>query len=517
MTRIEKKVDIPLTSLSKKSSVIIHDEGGILIQNAKRVTKEEIMSEAVLSVIKLPKYANIKAFLHIRSTPHKFKQVKLVNTTKTSLLLSFILVLIGVLFNEYLSIFNFINIHAELCEGSSEHLGNYTEQIKEYTNYYGAEQLWSYSEYTRDSLYAEADTVYNGELFTPGWPEPFVFDNSLLCESYTMVVTPPCAVPYPFKIFCPKSYTIVINPCIDDVYSPPDFYEIFPEWTYNETKIEIPETTTMDYFLEELVTRINYASSSYCFWSALLVFFGPGRLVSSPGMCLNIKILLTSLSKSQFIITFVSMWLLVELIINWATLFLIDSQFLLIFQLSSVDPCFADVGFVEEMYTLVYEVCSNITMMETEYISTLSEMDYYGRLEFTYLDYFTDMEPIYEYSFNEWNSSCNISTFMTFIKPIETHNNGLFYLLDSGLVAAICFQPILCNVVWHLFQIISPLSPNNGKIVFPLQEVDQGTIDTMKLHMFSYVRYSSFIPLVILFSTFMVILLDLFNILPPMY
>ena len=112
-----------------------------------------------------------------------------------------------------------------------------------------------------------------------------------------------------------------------------------------------------------------------------------------------------------------------------------------------------------------------------------SWISYYSGIEQTYIDGGVQSQPsVYaSYVQPQWPAGCDALDVLQSLDVPDTRSNGMFYILNSGYVAAIFIQPLLCNLLWYTFELLQPLSAFNGRV---MMDLNHATTDVNKFDEF---------------------------------
>eukprot|EP01084_Bolivina_argentea_P313533 542953_1 len=262
---------------------------------------------------------------------------------------------------------------------------------------------------------------------------------------------------------------------------------------------------TANDLLWEIYQRATFIASFYCLYMALMIFLGAPYIITSPRITTKMRYFLNQFTKIWFIVLLLFIWYSSEILGLLWKLLVIDTDLLIILKYATIDPCFADITFMTQLFKGGKDICKDLTYSKSLYDASISNLIYYESVENTYeYYYFADDEYItnnpdedirYEYSsdmdriFYQYDeidilktnynisydinaSECDISNMFDYIGPNDANVNVTSLILFSSAVAALLLQPILANLIKSIIVMIDPLAPFWGRIEMPYQHMN---------------------------------------------
>jgi len=426
----------------------------------------------------------ILAGLQLKSAPLRMTEVhlKTQEVRKFSLLLCGLMIGVGVLLSDWFYDDPLAKASDDACLSPEDQLATYTEQIANSTGFYLAAQHRKYANISEAVLYEKevANTAnWNLGPCTAGvvcdWPKPFSSDCAIIKVQPDRVCGKAKDGILKFfgkDKFCFTPSPYYIDPCLGGKQETTE-----PEATQGGT-ITYNSTATgsnaIVEVLDEVVHRIRIASSVYCLWVAAMIYVGPAFSVYSYSAKTRAQNFIGGVNKFSFIVGIVLGWYIFEIIRK----FMIDNPSMMkLLILAQKDPCFVDSDFLINLFSAYSGMCSQIEKDKAAFDNSNYWISYYRGIEQTYIDGGVQTTPgsaksVYAaYSQPSWTAGCDALDVLDSLEVPDTHSTGMFYLVNSGYVASMFVQPLLCNLLWYFFEVIKPLSAFNGRVIMDQNQV----------------------------------------------
>jgi len=443
--------------------------------------------------------------LQIKSTPYKATVVRIGSnfgrtlTLGLSCLLALSLVVIGIVFGS-VDIIDFeFGVDIETCTAQ-----NVNESVAQYVGKYRNITEWDYlhslgndSVDLTDTLYAMANTTYRPgkELLGQSnesdvtWPQIKASGEVDLykliqqsMQTCTPTPVPVCWDDWGLSILCVNfgNYPCVPEIEIDENNVPMVYYGgDDPDYSpVNVTKYsaeDFEDTLTAE--MLEMLKRVNWIGSIYCFYTAAMVLLGPPYVLTSYKLPTKIQFLLGTLSKPWFVLVILTLSYVAGMA-EYAYIQLFEELGVMqLVEFAMKDPCFMNGDFMVALYEQTNQICADIQNSRHLLDSSKDNIAYYVSVEDTYQDLYWDDEAdrlftntTLEDAGLVWINAteCLMDTMLDAIGP--TSSIDLFnVLLITGAIASLLLQPVLANYVVSIFIAIDPLCVHCGRIVIPFK------------------------------------------------
>lgn len=407
-----------------------------------------------------------------------FKPIRLINarigydcTTKAgkyewlfSTMLFLILVTIAVIFS---SVIIPIDLDAKLCDSKDAKLMQMKEYIHNISNIEALMYNFTLLNNTANYHYEQA------ALYHSDWPNPYIM-NDTEYKKLESLANKQCSeevCKYDGWIFGLDCVTITV-PCPDanaaNRFKNYNDYRRAMNFTVNSTidnnyQYNFALDTTVSEILQLLLDRIRIASSLYTCYRALMIFFSSRNLV---GESLKTRMCNFNINKLLWIVCIVILLYLIDFILNGV-------GFIKYFKIGWYEPCWIDMEYTSSIFNYMNDIGQNITFMRYDFQATGISFERYKIIDKSYL---SDVYPsnvlrypaeIPSITFTTNFSSAATIEYLMNGAGHEGRHNGNPYNVFKFSIFIILIQPILCEYIISLWNIIYPLSIYCGRIIYP--------------------------------------------------
>lgn len=413
----------------------------------------------------------VLASLRLKPRPFKLQlyELKTDEVHKFSMALCASILLVAAIFSGWLLDDPLASFSDDACLSPEGQIELYAEEVKNFTGFYESMQLRRHVNVTERQLYADSVSVkrncrdYNAERCK--WPIPYNSD----CKIIYRVVKGYCVTDFNAfeRLFvddvCVPQRKVAFDPCADDTNFDASAEETSAVPQFRRTNETAKIENAVAKVVREVVHRAQFASSIYCVWVAAMIFIGPAYHVYSYSLGTRVQNMLI-INKPLFMVFVVVLWYLIEAV----RAFLIENPGMIkIFTLAQRDPCFVDSEFLTELQETFATICTEIGQNQRGFQHINSVIDYYAEVEATWIDSGRQAGSVYNaYAAPEWTPGCNADdNVLELLSVPQTKSNGIFYLVNSGYIAAIFMQPLLVNFIWYVAEITKPLCAYHGRVI----------------------------------------------------
>lgn len=439
----------------------------------------------------------IKSFVGIYK-PIKLNKIQIGYDMKTksgkidwveTIFLSLLLILIAVMFSSL----NYINIpNPSFCTKSQEKLSALENTI--YNHFHIIEMNYNL---TMVEIYVRRyyDIANNSHI---GWNKPYIMseEEDIYLKSLTNLK---CS-----KKECLWGVSLFGINCVTIGYDCPNPEAVARLNNYNEYKLNMlnysynsnttGETIDLSKINSEIINiistllyRINIASSLYVCYRAIAIYFTSKKIYQTGVLA---KMCNCDISKLS--------WIIVIVILIYFVTFLIDlfHSLNIMYYLTAIfnNPCLIDTQYMTNAMSIIKQASENITFVNYKYTALINEYKKYQVIDRTYrhsnnpvIVYPVEMPP------HEIINNFSETTAFNMLFDESSESNLAIQLFFGRGIFMVMLQPIICEFIMNIFELLFPLSTFAGKIICPENSIEIIDIDKLKRSQ----RIESVIPIVI--------------------
>lgn len=270
------------------------------------------------------------------------------------------------------------------------------------------------------------------------------------------------------------------------------------------------DTESVAQQVETLLTRFDIASSFYIIYIVVSLWISSPFVLSRANFWTRIRLSFGGISKLNWIVLVLLLWYGYELI----NLAIIDPRFVFYWKALKVNPCFLEDSYTTEIIKQATDKCTEISLLSNRFQRTLTNFDYYARVEQTYDgSYFnTTSGDLFFGGFytnsrhnmtTDFPSECIYNDVLRLVTPMDTHVDVNVFLLIGSLAISLFFKPIVANLCVSIVSMFQPLMAHCGVVLIPTHRMRDMLLDDSDVHgqlvkdVNQFKRTSIIMPLVI--------------------